>query len=54
MTRTVAQVLWYLTLRVVVNSIRRAFANPFRAVLTTFRAGVFPMRVGRRADWLAC
>jgi hypothetical protein len=28
MTRTVAQVLWYLTLRVVVNSIRRAFANP--------------------------
>jgi hypothetical protein len=41
MTRTVAQVLWYLTLRVVVNSIRRAFANPLRAVLTTFVLAFF-------------
>ena len=35
MTRTVAQVLAYLTLRVVVNSLRRAFSNPLRAILTT-------------------
>jgi hypothetical protein len=35
MTRTVAQALAYLTLRVVVNSIRRAFSNPLRAILTT-------------------
>lgn len=41
MTRTVAHVLWYLTLRVVVNSIRRAFANPLRAVLTTFVLAFF-------------
>jgi hypothetical protein len=41
MTRTVAQVLWYLTLRVVVNSLRRAFANPLRAVLTTFVLAFF-------------
>jgi hypothetical protein len=34
MTRTVARALGYLTLRVLVNSIRRAFANPLRAVLT--------------------
>ncbi len=36
MTRTVTRVLAYLILRVLVNSIRRAFANPLRAVLTTF------------------
>jgi hypothetical protein len=35
MTRTVARALGYLTLRVVVNSLRRAFANPLRAILTT-------------------
>lgn len=35
MTRTVAQALVYLTLRVVVNSLRRAFSNPLRAILTT-------------------
>jgi hypothetical protein len=35
MTHTVARALGYLTLRVVINSIRRAFANPLRAVLTT-------------------
>jgi len=34
MTRTVTRVLIYLTLRVLVNSLRRAFANPLRAVLT--------------------
>jgi hypothetical protein len=41
MTRTVARALGYLTLRVVVNSIRRAFANPLRAVLTTFVLAFF-------------
>jgi hypothetical protein len=41
MTRTVARALAYLTLRVVVNSIRRAFANPLRAVLTTFVLAFF-------------
>jgi hypothetical protein len=41
MTRTVTRVLIYLTLRVVVNSIRRAFANPLRAVLTTFVLAFF-------------
>jgi hypothetical protein len=41
MTRTVAQVLWYLTLRVVVNSIRRAFSNPLRAILTTLVLAFF-------------
>lgn len=34
MTRNVARVLAYQTVRVLVNSIRRAFANPLRAVLT--------------------
>lgn len=34
MTRAVARVLAYQTVRVLVNSIRRAFANPVRAVLT--------------------
>jgi hypothetical protein len=41
MTHTVARVLMYLTVRVVVNSIRRAFANPLRAVLTTFVLAFF-------------
>jgi hypothetical protein len=41
MTHTVARVLGYLTLRVVVNSIRRAFANPIRAILTTFVLAFF-------------
>ena len=41
MTRTVARALGYLTLRVVVNSIRRAFATPLRAVLTTFVLAFF-------------
>jgi predicted PurR-regulated permease PerM len=41
MTHTVARVLGYLTLRVVVNSIRRAFANPLRAILTTFVLAFF-------------
>jgi hypothetical protein len=35
MTHTVARVLMYLTVRVLVNSIRRAFSNPLRAILTT-------------------
>ncbi|MGQ9900699.1 MAG: putative ABC exporter domain-containing protein, partial [Fimbriimonadales bacterium] len=34
MTRIVARVLLFQTVRVLVNSIRRAFANPLRAVLT--------------------
>jgi hypothetical protein len=41
MTRTITRVLIYLTLRVLVNSIRRAFANPLRAVLTTFVLAFF-------------
>ncbi len=41
MTHTVARVLWYLTLRVLVNSIRRAFANPLRAILTTLVLAFF-------------
>jgi hypothetical protein len=41
MTRTVTRVLIYLTLRVLVNSLRRAFANPLRAVLTTFVLAFF-------------
>jgi len=41
MTHTVARVLMYLTVRVLVNSIRRAFANPLRAVLTTFVLAFF-------------
>jgi hypothetical protein len=41
MMRTVAHVLAYLTMRVLVNSVRRAFANPLRAVLTTFVLAFF-------------
>ena len=41
MTHTVARVLMCLTVRVLVNSIRRAFANPLRAVLTTFVLAFF-------------
>ena len=41
MTRTVAQVLAYLTMRVLVNSIRRAFSNPLRAILTTLVLAFF-------------
>jgi hypothetical protein len=41
MMRTVAHVLAYLTMCVLVNSVRRAFANPLRAVLTTFVLAFF-------------
>jgi hypothetical protein len=41
MTHTVARVLMYLTVRVVVNSIRRAFSNPLRAILTTLVLAFF-------------
>jgi hypothetical protein len=41
MTHTVAQVLMYLTVRVLVNSIRRAFSNPLRAILTTLVLAFF-------------
>jgi hypothetical protein len=41
MTHTVARVLMYLTVRVLVNSIRRAFSNPLRAILTTLVLAFF-------------
>lgn len=41
MTRAVARVLAYLTVRVAVNSVRRAFANPLRAVLTVMVLAFF-------------
>ncbi|MCX7924479.1 MAG: putative ABC exporter domain-containing protein, partial [Fimbriimonadales bacterium] len=39
MTRLVARILWYQTVRVFVNGLRRAFGNPLRALLTTLVIG---------------
>ncbi len=39
MDRLTARVVWFLTVRVVINSFRRAFANPLRAVLTVLVIG---------------